>query len=430
MALKTKWLLTKNQSVSCVMPGVYRALAFCDGCAVVFHSPKGCAQIASTMDAGSQFRMVGEGRKEWLDGVPLLSSHLREKDCIFGGTDRLRDVLRYTAETYHPECIAVAVSCMAGVIGDDVEAVCEDAEAELGIPILLSPAAGFLGGGYEDGYRAMIDQIIRRFFRPQAHVPGRVLLLGDQMGPWGQYAMEVKDMLGWFGLDAKWQFPGYVPFREWPEIPSASLGIILGSAGQTNGVLEDTAAKLEKDFGISFLPPVYPIGWENTGRFIHALAAHLGREADGEALLRKKEEELGAFVRTVLPVTEGKTAVIGIGRGPQHYDPADTLHSVERLHMNVSAVVLYDNLAGGDRQKMTELVRKSCAAPVLSADDGREAIRSADILLTTDELLDPGTKQLFIPMVALIGASGEIAMLRGIYRLLCRYGNKGGIAYV
>lgn len=98
--------------------------------------------------------------------------------------------------------------------------------------------------------------------------------------------------------------------------------------------------------------------------------------------------------------------------------------------MNVSAVVLYDNLSGEDRQKMTELVRKSCAAPVLSADDGREAVRSADILLTTDELLDPGTKQLFIPMVALIGTSGEIAMLRGIYRLLCRYGNKGGIAYV
>ena len=157
---------------------------------------------------------------------------------------------------------------------------------------------------------------------------------------------------------------------------------------------------------------------------------HIGREADGEALLRKKEEELDAFVASVLPVTEGKTAVIGIGRGPGYYDPADTIHSVERLHMRVSAVVLYDNLTGDDRQTMTDLVRKSCAAPVLSADDGREAIRSADILLTTDELLDPGTKQLFIPMVALIGASGEIAMLRGMYRLLCRYGNKGGIAYV
>lgn len=258
MALKTKWLLTKNQSCSCPMPGVYRALAFSEGCAVIFHSPKGCAQIASTMDIGSQFRMIGEGRREWLDAVPLLSSSLREKDCIFGGTERLEGVIRYAADTYHPECIAVATSCMAGVIGDDVEAVCEDAEAELGIPILLCPAAGFLGGAYEDGVRAMMEQIIRRFFRPQAHVPGRVLLLGDQMGPWGQYASEVKEMLRWFGLNAKWQFPGYVPFREWPDIPSVSLGIILGTAGHPRGVMEETAETLEREFGIPFLPPVFP----------------------------------------------------------------------------------------------------------------------------------------------------------------------------
>lgn len=430
MVLKTKWLLTKKESCSCVMPGVYRALAFCEGAVVIFHSPKGCAQIASTMDAGSQFRMFGEGRREQLPASPLLSSHLREKDCIFGGTDRLWGVLRYAAETYHPECIAVATSCMAGVIGDDVEAVCEEAEAEIGIPILLSPAAGFLGGAYEDGVRAMMDQIIRRFFRPQEHVPGRVLLLGDQMGPWGQYTIEVKDMLAWFGLDAKWQFPGYVPVREWEAIPSASLGVILGSVGQANGLLEETAARLAKEFGISFLPPVYPIGWENTRRFIRTLAAHLGREADGEALLQSKEKELDDFVGSVLPVTEGKSAVLGIGRSLLRYDPADTVQSIRRLRMKLSAVVLYDNLTGDDRSAMAKAVRAVTAAPVLSADEGREAIRSSDILLTTDELLDPGTKQLFLPMVALIGASGEISLLRGIYRLLCRYGEKGGIAYV
>lgn len=412
------------------MPGVYRALAFCRGCAVVFHSPRGCAQIASTMDGGSQYRMIAEGRKETLEAAPLISSNLREKDCIFGGTDRLADALRYAADTYHPRCIAVATSCMAGVIGDDVEAVCDDAEAELGIPILLSPAAGFLGGAYSDGYIAMAEQIMRRFFRPQAHVPGRVLLLGDQMGPWGQYASEVREMLAWFGLDAKWQFPGFVPFEEWPEIPSAELGIILGSAGQTNGPLEGLARKLEDTFGISFLPPDYPIGWGNTKRFIETLAARLGREADGRTLLVRKEKELDDFVETLRPVTAGKRAVLGIGRTLAHYQPADTVQSIERLAMTLSAVVLYDNLTGEDRTDMEAAVRAACGAPVLSAEEGREVIRGADILLTTDELLDPGTKQLFLPMVALIGASGEAAMLRGIYRLLCRYGKKGGIAYV
>lgn len=422
--------MTGRQCYSCVMPGVYRALAFCRGCAVVFHSARGCAQIASNMDVGSQFLLVSEGRPEAPDAVPLLASNLREKDCIFGGADRLRGALRYAADAYHPECIGVAVSCTAGLIGDDAEAVCADAEEELGIPILVSPAAGFLGGAYEDGYRAMIEQIINRFFRPRDHVPGQVLLLGDQMGPGGEYATEIGDILAWFGLKVRWQFPGSVPFREWPDIPSASLGIVLGSVGPSTEVLQEAARKLESEFGIPFLPPVYPVGWENTRRFIETLGAFLGRKEEGEALLRRQEERLDEAVRPMLSATEGKEAVIAIGRSPLWYDPTDTIHSVQRLRMKVRAVVLYDNLTEEEKETIRGIVTALCDAPVLSAEEGRRVIDEADILLTTDELIDIQTKQLFIPMSSLIGVSGEIRMLRGIYRLLCRYGNKGGIAYV
>ena len=211
------------------------------------------------------------------------------------------------------------------------------------------------------------------------------------MGPWGQYASEVKEMLRWFGLNAKWQFPGYVPFGEWPDIPSASLGIILGTAGHPRGVMEETAETVEREFGIPFLPPVFPTGWENTRRFIRTLAARLGREEDGEALIRGKEEEIFRAVRDMLPATEGKSAVIGIGRTTDRYDPADTIRSLERLRMRLSAVVLYDNLAGAGREVVTQAVRGVSSTPILSAEEGREAIRGADILLTTDELLEPGT---------------------------------------
>lgn len=163
MAWKAKLADPKGPCSSCVMDGVYRALAYSQGCAVVFHSARGCEQIASTMDVNSQFLLVGEGRQETSDAVPLLSSNLREKDCIFGGADRLRGALRYTAETYYPECMAVAVSCTTGLIGDDAEAVCAEAEEELGVPVHISPAAGFLGGTYTDGYRVMMAQIMNRF---------------------------------------------------------------------------------------------------------------------------------------------------------------------------------------------------------------------------------------------------------------------------
>jgi len=58
-----------------------------------------------------------------------------------------------------------------------------------------------------------------------------------------------------------------------------------------------------------------------------------------------------------------------------------------------------------------------------------DCLKQADVLLTTDELPSNPMKQFFIPMVPLAGTDGEFIVMRTIYRLLCRYGNKGGIAY-
>lgn len=430
MALKTKWALTKTTSYSCPMPGVFRSVAFSKGVVVLFHSPKGCVHIASTLDIGSQYRNIADGFAETEEAIPLISSDMREKDTIFGGTDRLRKAIDYAVATYHPECLVLAVSCVAGIIGDDVQAVAEEAEADYGIPVLASTAAGFLGGEYGTGYEEMSNAIVTRFFKKQEHVPGRVLLLGDQMGAWAQYATEVKGILSWFGLTARWQFPGFVPFDEWKEIPSASLTVILGGIGTTNQIIEKLGDRIASEFGVPVLGHVYPVGWENTCAFIRLLARYVGQEERGEALIREKEEELSHFVEAVSHVTEGKKAVIGIGREASWYDPTDTIRTISRLHMEISGIILYDNLSPKDRDFMTEKIRALTDAPVLDMKTGEARLKEADILLTTNELMDIGTKQLFIPMIPLVGAGGAMQMLRAVYRQLCRYGNKGGIAYV
>ena len=110
MALKTKWLLSKSKSCSCTLVGVYRSLAFCPGVVVIFHGPIGCAHVASTMDLGSGFRVMADGGKENRETIPLVSSHLREKDGIFGGIDRLSDCISYVMDTYHPKCVWIVSS--------------------------------------------------------------------------------------------------------------------------------------------------------------------------------------------------------------------------------------------------------------------------------------------------------------------------------
>lgn len=143
MAIKTRRFYSARKSCSCSMPGVWRAVAYMDGAVVVFHSPRACAHVARTMDINSQYRTLSENEREQWGSVPLLSSQMQEKDAIFGGVARLEKCLRFAIETYKPKCLMIANSCVAGVIGDDVESVAREVEEEYNVPILTVECCGF-----------------------------------------------------------------------------------------------------------------------------------------------------------------------------------------------------------------------------------------------------------------------------------------------
>ena len=433
--LATKWLFTKSRSCSCTMPGVWRAVSFCDGCAVIFHSPLGCAHVATLMDLGAQYRIIGDHQNENLDAVPLIASNLQEKDSIFGGVEKLQGCIAHVMQTWQPQCLIIATSCVAGVIGDDVEQEAEDAKRSYNVPVLCVPYGGFLGGEYSDGYFQTVRLIMERFIKPQPKVPGRVLLFGDQMGPCGQYAREVKRLLRYFDLDVKWQFPGYVPFAEWGELSTASLLIPLNYAGQTQGGLEKTAAAWTERFDTPSIRDVYPVGWQNTCAWLRKIAEFVGDKAKGETVIQLEEKRLHDYVESILPLTKNKKAVLGIGRGPRWYNPAETLNTMRRMQMEIAAVILYDKLMAEEKETVIAAVEEWKKAsqltdiPIIADGNYNNCLEKADVLLTTDELPGNPVKQFFIPMVPLAGTDGELMLMRTIYRLLCRYGNKGGIAY-
>ena len=379
--------------------------------------------------------MIGDHQNENLDAVPMVSSNLQEKDSIFGGVEKLRGCITHVMQTWQPQCLIIATSCVAGVIGDDVEQEAEDAEKQYHIPVLCVPYGGFLGGEYSDGYFQTVRLIMERFIKPQPKVPGRVLLFGDQMGPCGQYAREVKRLLRYFDLDVKWQFPGYVPFAEWGELSTASLLIPLNYAGQTQGGLEKTAAEWTEWFDTPSIRDVYPVGWQNTCAWLRKIAEFVGDKAKGETVIQLEEKRLHDYVESILPVTKNKKAVLGIGRGPRWYNPAETLNTMRRMQMEIAAVILYDKLMAEEKETVIAAVEEWKKAsqltdiPIIADGNYNNCLEQADVLLTTDELPGNPVRQFFIPMVPLAGTDGELIVMRTIYRLLCRYGNKGGIAY-
>ena len=273
MAVRTKRFIGKNKSCSCSMPGVWRAAAFCDGFAVIFHSPRACAHVARSMDINAHYRSIAAGYGEYLAAVPLVSSQLEEKHSIFGGAERLKQCIRWVVEKYNPQCIVIANSCVAGVIGDDVESVGIEAEMEFNLPVITVNTYGFLDGEYYEGYFEVAKKMMLRFCKPQKFEKGTALLLGDNGGPWGSYAREVTRLLNELNIKVIGQFPGYTAFNDLPYITRAQACIVLGGRGQTHIGLTKLAQIFKDKYNMDYLPGKYPVGWTETKDWIKGIGA-------------------------------------------------------------------------------------------------------------------------------------------------------------
>lgn len=428
MAIKTKRFIASRKSCSCSMPGMWRAVAYCKGMVVIFHSPKACAHVARTMDINAHFRTMADGKGEDKGSVPLLSSQLEEKHSIFGGAERLEACIAYAVEKYAPECLVIANSCVAGVIGDDVEAVAKRAEELYKLPVLSLDCCGFLDGEYYEGYYGITRLLVDRFLRPAPRQEGKVLLLGDNGGPWGHYATEVTRLLHAMGVEVLGQFPGYMDFKDLPQAATAEAIIVLGGRGQTHVGLTKIAQLMQEKLGIPYLNQ-YPVDWQQTQAWIVAVGELLHRQAEAQRVLVQESERFQARLATFLPVTKQKKVVLCIGRLLQYFHPGAVLDTIRLLQLDLTGVVLLDAYEPKEKESMLRELNKHEGIKLCDAEEGEELLQGADLVLTTHELQNKELKQIFLPMLPKVGTTGELEFMEMIYRRLCSR-IKGGMSYV
>ncbi|MGM9568569.1 MAG: nitrogenase component 1 [Phascolarctobacterium sp.] len=428
MAIKTKRFIVSRKSCSCSMPGIWRAVAYCKGVVVIFHSPKACAHVARTMDINAHFRTMSEGKREEIGSVPLLSSQLEEKHSIFGGVERLEACIAHAVKEYAPECLVIANSCVAGVIGDDVEAVARKAQEQYKLPVLSLDCCGFLDGEYYEGYYGITELLVERFVRPLPSQEGKVLLLGDNGGPWGHYAQEVTRILNAMGVQVLGQFPGYMAFQDLPKVAAAEAIIVLGGRGQTHVGLTKIAGLMQKKLGIPYLNQ-YPVDWQQTQEWIMAVGELLHRQDEAKRVLVQERELFASRLAAFLPITKQKKVVLCIGRLLQYFHPGAVLATIRLLQLDLLGVVLLDAYEPKEKEKMLLELNKHEGIKLLDAEEGEELLQDADIVLTTHELQNKELKQIFLPMLPKVGTMGELEFMEMIYRRLCSR-IQGGMTYV
>lgn len=123
-----------------------RACAFCGSRVVLYpiadalhlvHGPIGCAvynwDIRGALSSGPQLHRNS------------FSTDLQEMEVIYGGEKKLRQALCELIDRHQPKAAFVYSTCIVGVIGDDVNAICRQVAREKGIPVIPVASEGFRG---------------------------------------------------------------------------------------------------------------------------------------------------------------------------------------------------------------------------------------------------------------------------------------------
>lgn len=136
-----------------------RACVFCGSRVVLYpisdalhliHGPIGCAaytwDIRGSLSSGPDLNRYS------------FSTDLKELDVIYGGEKKLASAIDELIIKYKPKAAFIYSTCIAGLIGDDILAVCKKAEKIHGIPVISVNSEGFKGTK-KDGYRAACEAI-------------------------------------------------------------------------------------------------------------------------------------------------------------------------------------------------------------------------------------------------------------------------------
>jgi len=287
-----------------------RACVFCGSRVVLYpiadaihlvHGPIGCAvytwDIRGALSSGPELHRLS------------FSTDLQEMDVIFGGEPKLYKALIELIDRHRPKAAFVYSTCIVGLIGDDLEAVCRKVTAEKGIPVLPVMSEGFKGNKRE-GYQAA------------CHAMARLVGTGDTAGIakhsiniLGDFNLAgeiwlIRDYFRRMGIETVANITGDGRVDDIRRAHGASLNVV-----QCSGATMDLATMMNKEYGIPSVRVSY-FGVEDMAEALYTVAAFF---ADPEmmekarAIVREELEKLLPELQRYKAALAGKKAAIYVG---------------------------------------------------------------------------------------------------------------------
>lgn len=268
----------------------------------IVHGPIGCASY--TWDIRGS---LSSGPEVYRNSF---STDLQEKDVIFGGETKLMGAIEEITAKFSPKLIFVYATCIVGVIGDDIEAVCKKAAERFGIQVIPVHSSGFSGNksmGYKAACKALLKLMPDEAPKKEAL---SVNLLGD-FNLAGEMWI-IKGYLEKIGLKVVSKITGDGRAEELKKAPSASVNLV-----QCAGSMTWLAHQMEEKYQIPYVKVSF-FGLEDTKLSLLTAAQATGNEqvmAKAEQLIAVEESKIKDELEAYKNRLKGKSAAIYVGGG-------------------------------------------------------------------------------------------------------------------
>ncbi len=234
----------------------------------ILHAGPGCGpQVTMGQSSTAGYQGVG-----YVGGNGIPSTNMYEKEVIFGGEDRLREIIQSTTEIMEGDFYFVLTGCTSDIIGDDVEAIVGEYRQK-GIPVGYAETAGFKGNSYY-GYELVFEALARQVVKPHEKDSKLVNLFGIvpyQDINWQGNIEEISRLLKKLGLNVNTFLSDKQGLETIQSSSKAALNIILSP-----WLAEKAAEIYEEVFDVPYLRfPGLPIGPSATSVFIRKVGDFL-----------------------------------------------------------------------------------------------------------------------------------------------------------
>lgn len=118
--------------------------------------------------------------RHFKEPIACVSDSMTEDAAVFGGNNNLNTGLQNASALYKPEIVAVSTTCMAEVIGDDLQAFIANAKKDgfidAAIPVPYAHTPSFIGS-HITGWDNMFEGFARAFTTDHVAQPGKLAKL-------------------------------------------------------------------------------------------------------------------------------------------------------------------------------------------------------------------------------------------------------------